>query len=61
MQRESLPTSADAIRARMVDFQFNAAILREMRSLAIAKREIDKVCAAVWANSRARSRDSIST
>jgi len=42
MQRESLPTSADAIRARMVDFQFNAAFLREMRSLAIARREIDK-------------------
>ena len=42
MQRESLPTSADAIRARVVDFQFNAAFLREMRSLAIAKREIDK-------------------
>ena len=40
--RESLPTSTGAIRARVVDFQFNAAFLREMRSLAIAKREIDK-------------------
>lgn len=42
MQRESLPTSAVAIRARMVDFQFNAAFLREMRNLALAKREVEK-------------------
>ena len=42
MQREELPTSADAIRARMVDFQFNAAFLREMRSVALAKRELEK-------------------
>ena len=42
MQRDSLPTSADAIRARMVDFQFNAAFLREMRNLALAKREVEK-------------------
>ena len=42
MQRESLPKSADAIRARMVDFQFNAVFLREMRNLALAKREIAK-------------------
>jgi hypothetical protein len=26
----------------MVDFQFNAAFLREMRDLALAKREIEK-------------------
>lgn len=42
MQRESLPTSADAIRARVVDFQFNAAFLREMRNLALAKLEVEK-------------------
>ena len=42
MQREELPTSADAIRARMVDFQFNAAFLREMRSVALAKQELEK-------------------
>ena len=42
MHREELPTSADAIRARMVDFQFNAAFLREMRSVALAKRELEK-------------------
>jgi NTE family protein len=42
MQRDGLPTSAKAIRARMVDFQFNAAFLREMRNLALAKREIEK-------------------
>src|SRR5258706_8046535 len=42
MQRDGLPTSAKAIRARMVDFQFNAACLREMRNLALAKREIEK-------------------
>ena len=40
MEREGVPRSADAIRARMVDFQFNAAFLREMRNLALAKREI---------------------
>lgn len=42
MHREELPTSADAIRARMVDFQFNAAFLREMRSVALAKQELEK-------------------
>src|SRR5258706_9585585 len=42
MQRDGLPTSAKAIRARMVDFQFNAAFLREMRNLALAKRELEK-------------------
>ncbi len=42
MQREDLPTSADAIRARMIDFQFNATFLREMRNLILAKREVEK-------------------
>ncbi len=42
LQREGLPTSADAIRARMMDFQFNATFLREMRNLVLAKREVEK-------------------
>ena len=42
LQREELPKSADAIRARMIDFQFNATFLREMRNLVLAKREVEK-------------------
>jgi NTE family protein len=42
LQRDELPTSAEAIRARMIDFQFNAPFLREMRGLILAKREIEK-------------------
>jgi len=42
LQREEHPISADAIRARTIDFQFNAAFLREMRNLILAKREIGK-------------------
>ena len=42
LQREELPTSADTIRARMIDFQFNATFLREMRNLILAKLEVEK-------------------
>jgi NTE family protein len=42
LEREDLPSSADDIRARMTDFQFNAPFLREMRSLVLAKRAIDR-------------------
>ena len=42
LQREELPTTADAIRTRMMDFQFNATFLREMRNLILAKREVEK-------------------
>ncbi|HEX9452268.1 MAG TPA: patatin-like phospholipase family protein [Burkholderiales bacterium] len=42
MQRDESPTSADAIRARMIDFQFNATFLREMRNFVLAKREVEK-------------------
>jgi NTE family protein len=42
LEREDLPTSADDIRSRMVDFQFNAPFLREMRNFVLAKRAIEK-------------------
>jgi NTE family protein len=42
LEREELPTSVDGIRARMVDFQFNAPFLREMRNFVLAKRAIEK-------------------
>ena len=42
LQRKELPTSADAIRDRMTDFQFNATFLREMRNLILAKRAVEK-------------------
>jgi NTE family protein len=42
LEREAFPTSADDIRARMVDFQFNAPFLREMRNFVLAKRAIEK-------------------
>ena len=42
LRRDELPTSADAIRARMMEFQFNATFLREMRNLVLAKREVAK-------------------
>ncbi len=42
LRRDELPTSADAIRARMMEFQFNATFLREMRNLVLAKREVEK-------------------
>ncbi|HVY05367.1 MAG TPA: patatin-like phospholipase family protein [Burkholderiales bacterium] len=41
-ERAELPRTADDIRARMTDFQFNATFLREMRGFALAKRAIEK-------------------
>jgi NTE family protein len=39
LRREELPTSAEAIRSRLTEFQFNAAFLREMRDIMLAQRE----------------------
>ena len=36
------PTSAQAIRSRLTEFQFNSSFLREMRSIALAKQAIDR-------------------
>lgn len=36
------PTSAQAIRSRLTEFQFNASFLREMRSIALARQAIDR-------------------
>ncbi len=41
LAREDAPTSAQAIRSRLTEFQFNSSFLREMRSIAYAKRAID--------------------
>lgn len=42
LEREDVPTSAEAIRTRLAEFQFNAPFLREMRSIALARAEVDK-------------------
>ncbi len=42
VERAEIPRSADDIRARMLDFQFNATFLREMRNFVLAKRAIEK-------------------
>ena len=52
LQREESPASADAIRARMIDFQFNATFLREMRNFVLAKREVEKQWLPLGALSR---------
>jgi len=41
LTREDSPTSAQAIRSRLTEFQFNSSFLREMRSIALAKQAID--------------------
>lgn len=41
LTREDPPTSAQAIRSRLTEFQFNSSFLREMRSIAHAKQVID--------------------
>jgi NTE family protein len=41
LTREDPPTSAQAIRGRLTEFQFNSSFLREMRSIALAKQAID--------------------
>jgi NTE family protein len=41
LTREDTPTSAQAIRSRLTEFQFNSSFLREMRSIALAKQAID--------------------
>jgi NTE family protein len=41
LTREDPPTSAQAIRSRLTEFQFNSSFLREMRSIALAKQAID--------------------
>lgn len=41
LTREDPPTSAQAIRSRLTEFQFNSSFLREMRSIALAKQTID--------------------
>jgi NTE family protein len=42
LRRDELPTSVDAIRSRLTEFQFNSSFLREMRNLTLAKREVEK-------------------
>ena len=41
LTREDPPTSAQAIRSRLTEFQFNSSFLREMRSIALAKQAIE--------------------
>ena len=41
LTREDPPTSAEAIRSRLTEFQFNSSFLREMRSIALIKQAID--------------------
>ncbi len=41
LAREDPPTSAQAIRNRLTEFQFNSSFLFEMRSIALAKQAID--------------------
>jgi NTE family protein len=41
LTREEPPTSAQAIRSRLTEFQFNSSFLREMRSIALTKQAID--------------------
>jgi NTE family protein len=41
LTRQDPPTSAQAIRSRLTEFQFNSSFLREMRSIALAKQAID--------------------
>jgi NTE family protein len=41
LTREDPPTTAQAIRSRLTEFQFNSSFLREMRSIALAKQAID--------------------
>ena len=41
LTREDPPTSAQAIRSRLTEFQFNSSFLREMRSITLAKQAID--------------------
>ena len=40
LERHSTPTSAEEIRARMLELTFSAAFLREMRAIAISKQHI---------------------
>ncbi|HEX7812884.1 MAG TPA: patatin-like phospholipase family protein [Burkholderiales bacterium] len=42
VSRQELPTSADAIRRRLTEFQFNATFLREMRNFTLAGKEVEK-------------------
>lgn len=43
VSRQELPTSAEAIRSRLTEFQFNATFLREMRNFTLARKEAGKV------------------
>lgn len=42
VSRQELPTSAEAIRSRLTEFQFNATFLREMRNFTLARKEVGK-------------------
>lgn len=42
LEREDVPTSAEAIRSRLTEFQFNAPFLREMRGLVLARAQVRK-------------------
>ena len=42
LRRQELPTSAEAIRSRLTEFQFNATFLREMRNFTLASKEVGK-------------------
>ena len=41
LERADVPTSAEDIRSRLAEFQFNASFLREMRGLALARAEVE--------------------
>ncbi len=40
--RQDLPVSAESIRSRLTEFQFNATFLREMRNFILARKEAEK-------------------
>lgn len=47
VSRQELPTSAEAIRSRLTEFQFNATFLREMRNFTLARKEAHKARFAI--------------
>lgn len=42
MSRQDLPVSAESIRSRLTEFQFNATFQREMRNFILARKETEK-------------------
>jgi NTE family protein len=41
VSRQELPTSAESIRNRLTEFQFNATFMREMRNFTLARKEVE--------------------